>query len=141
MAMRPFKKAGKFSGSRDRRSEGSSGRFEKRSTGGRFDNRESGGSDRRSGPLEFHETTCAKCGKTCEVPFKPNGTKPIYCRDCFQKPDSFGSRDSYAPRRSSSYEPRARSSERSDSGPSATSGELDKINKKLDKIMKALGIE
>ncbi|MCX6671375.1 MAG: hypothetical protein NTX92_05605, partial [Euryarchaeota archaeon] len=23
--------------------------------------------------------------KECEVPFVPNGTKPVYCRECYQK--------------------------------------------------------
>jgi CxxC-x17-CxxC domain-containing protein len=31
------------------------------------------------------KATCASCGNACEVPFKPNGSKPIYCRDCFKK--------------------------------------------------------
>ncbi|MFZ7103975.1 MAG: zinc-ribbon domain containing protein [Peptococcaceae bacterium] len=28
---------------------------------------------------------CSSCGVETQVPFKPNGTKPVYCRDCFQK--------------------------------------------------------
>lgn len=31
----------------------------------------------------FHEATCSKCGILTQVPFKPNGSKPVYCRDCF----------------------------------------------------------
>jgi len=38
-----------------------------------------------SGPREMHEVTCAECGKQTEVPFKPDGTRPVYCRDCYQK--------------------------------------------------------
>ena len=34
-------------------------------------------------PLEMHQATCVSCKKFCEVPFKPNGKKPVYCRDCF----------------------------------------------------------
>jgi len=34
---------------------------------------------------EMHKVTCAECGKETEVPFKPDGTRPVYCRDCFQK--------------------------------------------------------
>lgn len=30
-------------------------------------------------------TTCSNCGKECEVPFKPNGSKPVFCSDCFEK--------------------------------------------------------
>ena len=36
-----------------------------------------------SGPREMHKTTCSKCGKECEVPFKPIEGKPVYCRDCY----------------------------------------------------------
>ena len=34
---------------------------------------------------EMHKATCADCGKECEVPFKPDEDRPVYCRDCFQK--------------------------------------------------------
>ena len=34
---------------------------------------------------EMHKATCADCGKECEVPFKPSGDRPVYCRDCYQK--------------------------------------------------------
>jgi CxxC-x17-CxxC domain-containing protein len=37
------------------------------------------------GPREMHKATCAECNKECEVPFKPSGDRPVYCRDCFQK--------------------------------------------------------
>lgn len=30
---------------------------------------------------------CSNCGKTCQVPFRPTGDKPVYCRDCFGKTD------------------------------------------------------
>ena len=34
---------------------------------------------------EMHQTTCSECGVSTEVPFKPSGDRPIYCRECFQK--------------------------------------------------------
>jgi CxxC-x17-CxxC domain-containing protein len=34
---------------------------------------------------EMFTATCASCGIETEVPFKPNGLKPVYCRDCFQR--------------------------------------------------------
>lgn len=37
------------------------------------------------GPREMHKATCAECGQECEVPFKPDGSRPVYCRDCFSK--------------------------------------------------------
>ncbi len=33
---------------------------------------------------QMHPVTCAQCGVETEVPFKPTGDKPVYCRDCFQ---------------------------------------------------------
>ncbi|HEX7724350.1 MAG TPA: CxxC-x17-CxxC domain-containing protein [Candidatus Paceibacterota bacterium] len=55
------------------------------------------------GPKEMFTATCASCGKPCEVPFRPNGKKPVYCNDCFAKNggpsngDSF-QKKSFAPR-------------------------------------------
>jgi CxxC-x17-CxxC domain-containing protein len=42
-----------------------------------------GGFDR--GPREMHKIKCSDCGKEAEVPFKPDGDRPVFCRDCFQK--------------------------------------------------------
>jgi len=51
-------------------------RDDRRSSGRSFSNR---GSDRP----EMHEAICAECGNTCQVPFKPTSSKPVYCNDCF----------------------------------------------------------
>ena len=37
------------------------------------------------GAREMHKATCSECNKECEVPFKPRGDSPIYCKDCFIK--------------------------------------------------------
>ena len=34
---------------------------------------------------EMHQATCAACGATTEVPFRPSGDRPVYCRDCFNQ--------------------------------------------------------
>ena len=34
---------------------------------------------------EMHKATCADCGQECEVPFKPQEGRPVYCRECWQK--------------------------------------------------------
>jgi CxxC-x17-CxxC domain-containing protein len=88
-----------------------------------------GGRERRSGPLEMHPAVCDKCGKECLLPFKPTSSKPVFCSDCYRKNEAYPTRSS-----GSSF-----SSERSSSSPS--SDDIAKINKKLDKIMKALKIE
>ena len=35
-------------------------------------------------PREMFEATCATCGKVALVPFRPNGDRPVYCKDCYQ---------------------------------------------------------
>lgn len=44
-----------------------------------------GGGDRfgGGGERELFKATCASCHKSCEVPFRPSGDKPVYCRECF----------------------------------------------------------
>ena len=39
----------------------------------------------QGGPRQSFEITCATCGKTDTVPFKPTGDRPVYCREHFQK--------------------------------------------------------
>jgi CxxC-x17-CxxC domain-containing protein len=39
--------------------------------------------DRR--PVEMHKATCSTCSKPCEVPFRPDGSKPVLCSECFGK--------------------------------------------------------
>ena len=53
------------------------------------------GGDR--GPVSMHKAVCDECHKSCEVPFRPSGDKPVYCSDCFgSKREDSGDR---APRR------------------------------------------
>jgi CxxC-x17-CxxC domain-containing protein len=33
---------------------------------------------------QMYSTVCHACGAQTQVPFKPNGDKPVYCRDCYQ---------------------------------------------------------
>lgn len=34
---------------------------------------------------QMYDAVCAGCGINTQVPFEPNGSKPVYCRDCFQQ--------------------------------------------------------
>ena len=38
-----------------------------------------------SSPRGKHKATCAECKQECEVPFKPSGDRPVYCKACFSK--------------------------------------------------------
>ncbi len=56
------------------------------------------GGDRDNGPREMFPATCSSCHKSCEIPFRPSGERPVYCRDCFgseggSAPDTRGRRD------------------------------------------------
>jgi len=34
---------------------------------------------------QLYKVKCASCGKETEVPFKPSGDRPVYCRDCYMQ--------------------------------------------------------
>ena len=36
-------------------------------------------------PEEVHEAVCSECGSPCEVPFKPEPDRPVYCPACWKK--------------------------------------------------------
>ncbi len=62
------------------------GRFGKKEfgrPGQGFDRRGGSGGGRDSSRTELYRAICATCGKSCEVPFRPSGDRPVYCRDCF----------------------------------------------------------
>ena len=104
---------GRSSGGFGGRSGGFGGRSESRGGFGR--DRDRGfGSERR--PHEMHDVTCDKCGKQCQVPFRPSGDKPVLCSDCFKNSGS--------------------ATGSSQSG--VSSEQLNQINSKLDKILLVL---
>ena len=84
------------------------GGFNERRGGGRFERR----------PMEMHDVVCAKCGKDCQVPFKPTSDKPVFCSDCFK---SEGGR-----------------SERGGAGAGISPEQFKQLNVKLDKILEIL---
>ena len=54
--------------------------------------------------MTMYKAVCSECKKSCDVPFRPTGDKPVYCRDCFA--DKRGV-DERGPRPSSNaYEPK-----------------------------------
>jgi len=36
--------------------------------------------------MQKFDAVCSKCGKACQVPFRPSNTRPVYCKDCFGAP-------------------------------------------------------
>jgi len=55
----------------------------KRFSGGKPSFQRPGGFS-RPGQGQMYPATCAQCGKPTEVPFRPSGERPVYCRDCFR---------------------------------------------------------
>lgn len=62
-------------------------------------------------PADMYKATCSNCSKSCEVPFRPNGEKPVFCNECFANNRS-GDRDSSPKYERFSNERPARVSER-----------------------------
>ena len=107
-----------------------------RSRGGRDFGRRSFGGD-RGADRQMFKTTCSNCGKECEVPFKPTGSKPVYCRDCFR---TMGG-SSYSRREDrGSSRPNFDNRERGSSYPQYKE-QFEALNIKLDKILKLLNPE
>ena len=104
-----FKKRGGDFGGRPKFGGGTPSRGRK--PVGKFGGDRGGRSDR---PMELFSTTCSACKKSCEVPFRPNSDKPVYCSACFGKKNSDDARDERGDSRSE-FRPRNDSrSERSE---------------------------
>lgn len=105
--------------------------------GGRFGDR---GPGRPSGPREKSfqkfDAVCSKCGNACQVPFRPNGTRPVYCSNCFGAPhQTSGDRVNFSPREISRRSPEPRTGTK-------TIADLERqvgaMNTKIDTILRIL---
>lgn len=109
--------------------------------------------DRGDRPTSY-PAVCADCGNSCTVPFKPNGSKPIYCSNCFEKHDDRGDRPSFDREDRGGFNSRPSYSDRPsfrdkprrdfDNAPKDNSGvekQLKELNAKLDQLISALVIK
>lgn len=80
--MNNFKQGGYRDGGGNSGGRPSFGRDKK--FGNKFGGSRDGG-DRGRGPMQLYPATCSECRKPCEVPFRPTGERPVYCRECFGK--------------------------------------------------------
>jgi CxxC-x17-CxxC domain-containing protein len=80
----------------------------------------------------MHQATCTNCNKSCEVPFKPTGDKPVLCRDCFVPKKDFagmrGDRPSF-----NSYKTPMPSGSSDD-----TKRAIQDLSKKMDRLIEAV---
>ena len=114
----------------------SSGNWKDKKKSGYKGGKKSGGSggwqrggDRNSHP-SMHSATCGQCQAACEVPFKPNGRKPVFCSDCFRKENGGGKRFD---RPSRTDKPTYRSTPRDGSGEVVK--QLKELNAKMDQLL------
>jgi CxxC-x17-CxxC domain-containing protein len=66
---------------------------------------------------QMHDAVCGKCGKECQVPFRPMVGKPVFCNDCFEKGGS-GNKDA-----------------------GEIMGQIKILNAKIDKLLAILSLE
>ncbi len=119
--------------------------------GGRFGRSDSPrggfGGGRSDGPVTLHKATCAQCGNTCEVPFRPTGERPVYCKDCFARMGGGMERD--GDRRENRFEKRelrpndapksyGEGSRGNVQGNDDVKKELQAMNMKLDRLIKVI---
>lgn len=120
------------------------GKFNRDDRGPRnFVKREGGGRDFGGSRGKMFEATCSKCGKACEVPFKPIGNRPIFCSTCFGKQESLNEnrrgersfdRPSFGNKRERDF-----SSDRPAPRPTENYREqFEMLNAKLDRILRSL---
>ena len=50
---------------------------------------------------QLYSVKCSKCGEQTQVPFKPSGDRPVYCRECYmqKKKEEVGGGMGRGPRR------------------------------------------
>ncbi|HYD93429.1 MAG TPA: CxxC-x17-CxxC domain-containing protein [Candidatus Paceibacterota bacterium] len=95
-----------------------------------------GGSSRfSSGPKTLYKANCAKCSEVCEVPFRPNGKKPVYCSNCFVKDEGYAPRPAYPAKREFSPRPSFDKPPREDRSLAEVKRELQGVNEKLERLI------
>ncbi len=105
--------------------------------GGGFDRGRSSFGSRDDRPKQMFPAICSDCGDNCEVPFRPSGEQPVYCRDCFK--NQGGDSPRFAPKRFDSAPRRSeRPSFQGNSESGVSKAQIDSLNQKLDKIITLL---
>lgn len=90
---------------------------------------------RAAGPMTMHDATCAECNSPCQVPFRPNGRKPVLCGNCFKK-DEGGEQKRYSRPSFSDRRPAGKPFERAPQvDTSAIEKRLAAIEARLDELL------
>ena len=127
--MAEYKKGGRFGGKKG----GFKGRGDRPAFGGKSRFARAGHDEERV----MHPAVCSRCSKACEVPFRPNGEKPVLCRDCFRTDNPLTERDGGYPKRKFGA-PTFVKPQRSTGGDNDLKKQLELVNSKLDKLIQLL---
>ena len=103
--------------------------------------------DRDKSRPQMFSAVCSECNRTCEVPFRPTGDRPVFCNDCFS--NKRGSSQGGHPRRDASPArgfPQRDFTQLTPSSKPPTEDkrinelkqQLDAVNKKLDTIIEMM---
>ncbi len=135
--MGDFKRGGSGGGFRGGRGGGS------RFGGGRPSFGGGRGGDRGRSDVQMHRATCAECNKSCEVPFRPTGERPVYCSDCFGKsqgrePRESSSRNAFVPRESFSAVSVSPTAKFDDKKIEELKRQIEEVGKKVERILNLL---
>lgn len=146
--MNDFKKRNKFGGGAKKSGGFAKNKFDKNRGG---NSRGFGGGDFKR-DMEMYSAVCASCSKNCEVPFRPNGKKPVYCKDCFSRESDGNNTRRFESNRNSSRadsynrdsrdnQPRREQSrnENDTRGLNDLKNQIEILNSKLEKIIMILG--
>lgn len=97
--------------------------------------------NRAGGRPELFPAICSECKKNCEVPFRPTGEKPVYCRECFSKQRQIPGRNSNGAdgprpdfRRDTIPQPEYAKPQNND-GVNALKRQLDSLESKINRLL------
>jgi CxxC-x17-CxxC domain-containing protein len=98
------------------------------------------GGDKDRGPVTMHRATCAECRQNCEVPFRPNGDRPVLCSDCFggnKRDGDRGGRGDFkaAPRREFNDRPTSSSFAKPTQNTDELKKQLSDLTTKVDRLI------
>ncbi len=93
-------------------------------------------------PRQMFPATCSQCGQNCEIPFKPTGERPVFCRDCFKAQGGSsreGQNPRFAPQHGGGGHMGGHGGGNAAGGAGGVSkAQFDSLNVKLDKILALL---
>lgn len=141
--MKNFSRPGAGSGGRDFGKKSFPGRGF--GGGGRFGGGRGGD---RGGDRPMFQTTCSKCGKPAQIPFRPSGDRPVFCSNCFEteknSAPSFGGGSNFS-RPPRSFDRPSFGDRRPPAPPAPLTVNLDQfkaqfeaLNSKLDRLIRAI---